>query len=159
MKSAVESAGILLFPGIYVIHLWKHIYFYKTVNICSTNISWSAVMCQFTAGATTMKKTKSFQNSDSKCTNQVVVIYTILWNCDSVFILLLWKWHDDSSPELIVEKLPLGGPACSLFWAPDYKRCWKWLVPEKCFKKGLLMYLYFCLWECYFCRYKLDSFF
>lgn len=43
----------------------------------------------------------------------------------------------------MVEKLPLGRPACSLFCALDYKCCLKWLVAEKCFKKGLLLYLYF----------------
>lgn len=64
----------------------NHISFYKNSNIYSTNISWLAIMCQFTAGVTTMNKTKSFQNANSKYTNQVVIMYTILWNYGSVFI-------------------------------------------------------------------------
>lgn len=62
-----------------------------------------------------MSKTKAFSKCKLKMHDQMVIIYTILQNYDFRFISLRLKWHDDSSIDLMVQKLPLGRPACSLF--------------------------------------------
>ena len=63
---------------IYVIRRGKYIYFYNNSSIYSTNISWLAIMCQSTAGATTIIKNTVLSECKFKMHNQVVIINTIL---------------------------------------------------------------------------------